>query len=145
VVQRASAVIVTIAILALSGCAAAAGFGAGEPPSTGADRAVTDAEALAFTESLIDAALVDSSPSFCEQFAANQRMCESSLVDGAESRIDITAWRSAELSARTSHSGSIIVTLHRDDGATSAIEVLIDAGNVRAVDPVFWVERTIVG
>jgi hypothetical protein len=145
VVERASAVIVTIAILVLSGCAVTAGSGAGEPPSTGADRAVTDAQALAFTESLIDTALVDSSSSFCEQFAANQTMCENSLVDGAQSRIDVTAWRSAELSARTSHSGSIIVTLHREDGATSAIEVVIDAGDVRAVDPVFWVERTIVG
>lgn len=39
----------------------------------------------------------------------------------------------------------MIVTLQREDGAASAIEVLLDEGEIRAVDPVFWVERTIVG
>lgn len=72
-------------------------------------------------------------------------MCESSLRKYGSRPETVSAWSNVMLAVEPSHSGSMIVSLQREDGAISTIEVLMIEGEVRAVDPVFWVERTIVG
>lgn len=145
-VDRRAALGLMVTIAVLSGCTVATGQSSPEAPeATVSTEAITQAEAVVFTERLIDAAATDRSVSFCEQFAANRTMCERSLLAGGSAGVDLTAWSSAELSVRASHSGSAIVTLDGPDGTVSEIEVLRDGSDFRAVDPVFWVERTIVG
>lgn len=112
---------------------------------TAAPQAVTEAEALDFTARLIDATDDPDTVTFCDQFASNRTMCERSLSEfGAQSRV-VADWSVADLSMRETHSGTQVVTFTRPDGAQSEIEVLRDGGEIRAVDPVYWAPRSIVG
>lgn len=142
----------SVAILAIAIAALGAVSTTGAPSTsldasvvTGDSAAITEAEAREFTELLIEATDSMDPVSFCDQFAANLSMCERSLSDVGTQSTVISDWSRAELSIEQTHSGSHIVTFTRGDGAQSSIEVLSSGAEIRAVDPVFWAVRTIVG
>lgn len=127
---------------ALTGCASGSQGGLDDG---GRQDRLTDKSAEDFVQSLIEQSSDLDPNSFCAAYAANLTMCEGSLRKYGSQPEIVTAWSDVVLAVEPSHSGSMIVTLQREDGAASAIEVLLDEGEIRAVDPVFWVERTIVG
>lgn len=107
--------------------------------------ALTEADARDFTNRLIELTDDVDVVTFCDEFAADHTMCERSLAEYGSQPEVVSAWSRADLSVEPSHSGSMIVTFTRADGTSSAIEVLREEDEIRAVNPVFWAERTIVG
>lgn len=111
----------------------------------------TSEQAVAFAEGLVavaSGAAGDDLGTFCERFAADQTMCAASLERFRESPYSLDVWEEATITATPSHSGSMIVRLFTAEGPAakrSSVEVLVSDGKLLAVDPVFWVERTIVG
>ena len=118
------------------------------------DADVTIQQAEAFTEELIAASqpMLDSeggSTKFCETFASDMTMCETSLAEADDAGSTPSLAGTPDIEYERIWSGSVVVTvsINAPDGThfASQLELLVENGDVRAVDPVFWVERTIVG
>jgi hypothetical protein len=100
------------------------------------------------TEYAFDAAPTIDSEAFCARWAANQTFCLQSLEAWSESGRQFPSAGSltSEIERLSTNSKRVRVEGEYPDGTrfTSAIEVLRDhEGHIRAVDPTFWIPRTI--
>lgn len=102
---------------------------------------------LASAELMLDSN--DGDAKFCGTFASDLTECEASLAEASRTGYTPVLSGSPELDYEQIWSGSVVVTVRaeRPNGSpfASQLELLVEDGAIRAVDPVYWVERTIAG
>ncbi|GAB3396829.1 hypothetical protein GCM10027515_00400 [Schumannella luteola] len=135
------------AAVAVAGCAVAGAIAIGQHSPV----AVTAKEANTFMAHVIESGAGVGEPStdavaFCNDYADDPNRCSESVA-AAQSDDRDPGLKEVTISTRSASDGRVIVTVtgRDDDGAkvVSDVELIATDAGIRAIDPVYWVPRTI--